>query len=205
MLSDAKSGTAGTTAATKDMNDVLSSDLNRTTIIVIIGVLLVLFLVIRSFWTPVFITASLVGAYFTAMFIINFIFLDLLGYAGISSFVPFFSFIIIVALGVDYSIFLMMRFKEYPNLSPQEAIVLASKHTGGVIISAVIILGGTFATLMPAGIVLLIELAVAVITGLIVLCFILLPIFVPALIALPDTLSSLVSKKKKENLVLEKK
>ncbi|WP_404427950.1 MMPL family transporter [Ureibacillus chungkukjangi] len=195
-LSDAKSGTVGTSATTNDMNDVLSRDLNRTTVIVIIGVLLVLFLVIRSFWTPVFITASLIGAYYTAMFIINFIFLDILGYAGISSFVPFFSFIIIVALGVDYSIFLMMRFKEYPELTAKEAIVLASKHTGGVIISAVIILGGTFATLMPAGIVLLTELVIAVITGLIVLCFILLPLFVPALIALPEALKKLVSKEK---------
>ncbi|QCR32390.1 MMPL family transporter [Lysinibacillus sp. SGAir0095] len=199
ILSDAKSGTVGTSATTNDMNDVLSRDLSRTTVIVIIGVLLVLFLVIRSFWTPIFITASLIGSYYTAMFIINFIFLNLLGYAGISSFVPFFSFIIIVALGVDYSIFLMMRFKEYPDLSPKEAIVLASKHTGGVIISAVIILGGTFATLMPAGIVLLTELAIAVITGLIVLCFILLPLFVPALIALPDALASFVSKGKKRD------
>ncbi|KGR76633.1 MMPL family transporter [Ureibacillus sinduriensis] len=196
VLSDAKSGTVGTSATTNDMNEVLSGDLSRTTVIVIIGVLLVLFLVIRSFWTPVFITASLIGAYYTAMFIINFIFLDLLGYDGISSFVPFFSFIIIVALGVDYSIFLMMRFKEYPDLSPKEAIVLASKHTGGVIISAVIILGGTFATLMPAGIILLTELAIAVITGLTVLCFILLPLFVPALMALPDALASYVSKRK---------
>nr|WP_259548228.1 MMPL family transporter [Heyndrickxia oleronia] len=196
VLSDAKHGTAGSSATTKDMNDVLSRDLNKTTIIVIAGVLLVLFFVIRSFWTPVFITASLVGAYYAAMFIVNYIFLDVLGYEGLSSFVPFFSFIIIVSLGVDYSIFLMMRFKEYPDLSPKEAIVLASKHTGGVIISAVIILGGTFATLMPAGIVLLSELAIAVITGLIVLCFILLPIFVPALMALPETLANVVSRKK---------
>jgi len=204
VLSGAESGTVGTSATTNDMNDVLSRDLNRTTVIVIIGVLLVLFLVIRSFWTPVFITASLVGAYYTAMFIVNFVFINLLGYAGISSFVPFFSFIIIVALGVDYSIFLMMRFKEYPELSPKEAIVLASKHTGGVIISAVIILGGTFATLMPAGIILLTELAIAVITGLIVLCFILLPLFVPALIALPSALSGLASKEKTKVNLKEK-
>lgn len=205
VLSDAKHGTAGSSATTKDMNDVLSRDLNKTTIIVIAGVLLVLFFVIRSFWTPVFITASLVGAYYAAMFIVNYIFLDLLGYEGLSSFVPFFSFIIIVSLGVDYSIFLMMRFKEYPDLSPKEAIVLASKHTGSVIISAVIILGGTFATLMPAGIVLLSELAIAVITGLIVLCFILLPIFVPALMALPETLANVVSRKKDESLSFEEK
>jgi putative drug exporter of the RND superfamily len=205
VLSKAKSGTSGPSATTNDMNNVLTRDLNKTTAIVIIGVLLVLFFVIRSFWTPVFITASLVGAYYAAMFIINYIFIDLQGLEGISSFVPFFSFIIIVALGVDYSIFLMMRFKEYSDMPAKEAIVLASKHIGGVIISAVIILGGTFATLTPAGIVLLSELAVAVITGLVILCFILLPIFVPALMALPEALANLVSRKKGSDLSLEKK
>lgn len=205
VLSDAEYGTAGSSATTNDMNDILSRDLSKTTIIVIAGVLLVLFFVIRSFWTPIFITASLVGAYYAAMFVVNTIFINMLGYAGLSSFVPFFSFIIIVSLGVDYSIFLMMRFKEYPDLPPKEAIVLASKHIGGVIISAVIILGGTFATLTPAGIVLLTELAIAVITGLIVLCFILLPIFLPALMALPESLANLVSGKKGKNKELEKK
>jgi putative drug exporter of the RND superfamily len=204
-LSAAMFGTSGPSATTKDMNDVLSSDLNRSTTIVIIGVLLVLFFVIRSFWTPVFITASLLGSYYAAMFIINYIFIDLQGLEGISSFVPFFSFIIIVALGVDYSIFLMMRFKEYPHMSQKEAIVTASRHIGGVIIAAVIILGGTFATLMPSGIILLSELAIAVITGLIVLCFVLLPIFLPAMIALPDTLVNVFSRKKKADLNLEEK
>ncbi|MDN3016864.1 MMPL family transporter [Paenibacillus sp. BSR1-1] len=204
-LSDAKLGTAGPSATTNDTNDILSRDLNRTTTIVIIGVLLVLFFVIRSFWTPVFITASLLGAYYAAMFVINYIFIDLKGYEGVSSFVPFFSFIIIVALGVDYSIFLMMRFKEYPHMSQKDAIVVASRHIGGVIIAAVIILGGTFATLMPAGIMVLYQLAVAVITGLIVLCFVLLPIFLPAMIALPGALANLSSRKKGNELSIEEK
>jgi RND superfamily putative drug exporter len=186
------------------MNQVLTRDLNKTTTIVIIGVLLVLFFVIRSFWTPVFITASLIGAYYAAMFIINYIFIDLQGLEGISSFVPFFSFIIIVALGVDYSIFLMMRFKEYPDMPAKEAIVLASRNIGGVIIAAVIILGGTFATLMPAGIILLSELAIAVIAGLVILCFVLLPIFVPALMALPDAIKNVFTRKKEDNRSLDK-
>jgi RND superfamily putative drug exporter len=128
-LSDAKSGVSGPSAMTNDMNNVLGRDLNKATVIVLIGVFLVLLLVIRSFWEPLVITASLMGSYYAAMFVINFIFINLKGYEGISSFVPFFAFIVIVALGVDYSIFLMMRFKEYPHMSHQEAIVLASKHT----------------------------------------------------------------------------
>lgn len=104
VLSGAEYGTAGSSATTNDMNNILSRDLNKTTVIVIAGVLLVLFFVIRSFWTPIFITASLVGAYYAAMFVVNSIFIGLLGHEGLSSFVPFFSFIIIVSLGVDYSI-----------------------------------------------------------------------------------------------------
>ena len=195
ILSAAKTGVAGASAMANDMNKGLNSDLNRMTIIVIIGILIVLILVIRSFWEPVVITASLLGAYYAAMFVLNFIFLNLKGLAGIQPFVPFFSFIIIVALGVDYSIFLMMRFKEYPHMSHKEAIVLASKHIGGVIISAVIILGGTFATLIPSGFSILIQLAAAVITGLVVLSFILLPVFLPAMIAMQGTLSKLLNKK----------
>ena len=204
VLSNAKFGTAGPTATTYDMNNILTNDLNRLTVIVIIGVFLVLLLIIKSFWTPVFITASLLGAYYCAMFMLNFIFIDLKGFSGISSFVPFFSFIIIVALGVDYSIFLMMRFKEYPHMPASEAIVLASRHIGGVVMSAGLILGGTFATLMPSGIVLLQEWSTAVITGLIVLCFIMLPIFLPAMIAIQGTIANLFSRKKKD-LSIEKK
>jgi RND superfamily putative drug exporter len=138
------------------------------------------------------------GAYYAAMFILNYVFIDIQGYEGISSFVPFFAFIIIVALGVDYSIFVMMRFKEYPDMSPREAIIVACRHIGSVVMSAVLILGGTFATLIPSGMLLLFELATAVISGLVVLCVILLPIFLPAMIALPYTLNNLFSKNKAE-------
>lgn len=204
VLSSAKFGASGPSSTTYDMNNMLSRDLSKTTVIVIIGVLLVLILVIRALWEPIVITASLLGAYYAAMFILNFIFLDLKGLEGISSFVPFFSFIIIVALGVDYSIFLMMRFKEYPHMSHKEAIVLASKHIGGVVMSAAIILGGTFATLMPSGLVLLAELAVGVISGLIVLCFILLPIFLPAMIAIQGSITNLFLGNKKKQSTDEK-
>ncbi|MHC1682704.1 MAG: MMPL family transporter [Clostridiaceae bacterium] len=198
VLSDAKSGVSGPSAMTNDMNNVLSRDLNKATVIVLIGVFLVLLLVIRSFWEPIVITGSLMGSYYVAMFIINYIFINLKGYEGISSFVPFFAFIIIIALGVDYSIFLMMRFKEYPHMSHKEAIILASRHIGGVVMSAAIILGGTFATLMPSGMLLLIELAVAVIVGLGVLCFILLPVFLPAMISLPSAIATLFSRNKED-------
>lgn len=62
----------------------------------------------------------------------------------------------IIALGVDYSIFLMMRFNEVDG-NPVNAILTAAKNIGGVVISAAIILGGTFAALIPSGVITLIS------------------------------------------------
>ncbi len=195
-LADAKYGVAGTTANTQDTNNVLSNDLQRTAVIVIIGILLILIIIIRSIWIPLAIVSSLVGAYFAASTVVNIIFMNICGLEGISSFIPFFTFIIITALGVDYSIFLMMRFKEYPDMPVHEAITKACKQIGGVVLSAIIILGGTFATLIPSGMTLLEELAVGTIVGLAMLCFILLPIFLPAAMSLPDVLKGIFSRKK---------
>lgn len=199
VLTDAKYGISGQTSYTNDLNQMLSSDLSRTSVIVLVGVFLVLVFVTRSFWSPVFITVSLMASFYASQFVISRIFIDGVGYEGISSYIPFFSFIVIVALGVDYSIFLMARFNEYSYMPAKEAMVLACKQIGGVVMSAVIILGGTFATLMPSGLVLLIELAAAVITGLIVLCFLMLPIFLPAMIALKENIGEMNEKASKEN------
>ncbi|MDQ0872375.1 RND superfamily putative drug exporter [Paenibacillus sp. V4I3] len=188
VLEKAKVGAAGPSSTTYDTNKAQLKSFNSTAIIVIIGVFIVLLFVIRSFWPAVYIIVSLVISYYVAMTATNIVTDKIIGADGVSSFVPFFSFIIIIAVGVDYSIFLMMRYKELGELSPSKAIVQAAKHIGGVVISAMVILGGTFATLVPSGLVLLIELAVAVIVGLVVLCFILLPMLLPALLAIPEAL-----------------
>ncbi|MGG0655413.1 MMPL family transporter [Rummeliibacillus pycnus] len=185
-LADAKFGTGGPSSSSNDMSKVLKDDLNRMRVIILVSVFIVLVLTIRSISIPIYIVGSIIGAYYIGMTVANFVAYDVLKLDGVSSYMPFFTFIVIVSMGVDYSIFLMMRFKEYPDLSPKEAIVQASKHIGGVIMSAGIILAGTFATLIPSGLALLIEMGTAVIVGIVALCIIFLPIFVPALIALPD-------------------
>ncbi|MBP1991218.1 MMPL family transporter [Paenibacillus eucommiae] len=188
VLAGATFGAAGPSSTTYDTNKAQIKSFNSTAIIVIIGVFLVLWFVIRAFWPSVYIVLSLLASYYVAMSASNLVTKYVIGADGVSSFVPFFSFIVIVAVGVDYSIFLMMRYKEYGDIAPGEAIVKAARSVGGVIISAMVILGGTFATLIPSGLILLIELAAAVIVGLLVLCYILLPMLVPALMVLPDAL-----------------
>ena len=146
---------------------------------------IVLILVIRSFWIPLYIIISLVAAYFTSITVTGVFAKHVLGMNEISWNVPFFAFVMIVALGVDYSIFLMTRYNEYGELPPHEAIVKAAKNIGGVVVSAAIILAGTFLTLYPSGMKTLMQLAVGVSVGLMMLALILLPVLLPALISLP--------------------
>ena len=184
-LSDANFGIAGPTASTNDLNNIATHDITFTQIIVLACIFILLVIVIRSFWIPVYIVGCLLVAYYAAISVTSFLTTKLFtGIDGMSWNVPFFSFVVIAALGVDYSIFLMTRFKEYPDTNPKEAIVLAAKNIGGVVMSAAIILAGTFATLYPSNIHVLMELAICVVTGLLLLSLVLLPIVIPALISL---------------------
>lgn len=189
-LADANFGIAGPTASTNDLNNIATHDIAFTQTIVLICIFVLLLLIIRSFWIPVYIVGSLLVAYYTAISVTAFLTTKLFSdMDGMSWNVPFFSFIVIAALGVDYSIFLMMRFKEYPDSDPKEAIILAAKNIGGVVMSAAVILAGTFATLYPSNLHILMELAICVVTGLFLLSVVLLPIVIPALISISDKIS----------------
>ena len=198
VLSDAQVGITGPTAHTNDLNKIATHDITFTQIIVLASIFVLLLLVIGSFWIPVYIIAALMTAFYTALSVTAFVSSRLFPEMdGLSWNVPFFSFVVIAALGVDYSIFLMARFKEYPNTPPKEAIVLASKNIGGVVMSAAIILAGTFATLYPSNLHVLMELSICVVTGLILLSTILLPIAIPALISLEEWLKDKAHLKRK--------
>ncbi|PJI09558.1 MULTISPECIES: MMPL family transporter [Clostridium] len=198
VLKNAKFGTSGTSASDYDLNKTASGDLNTMRLIVLASVFVILLLVIRSPLISFYISVSLMAAYYISSFVLNFIVSNIFKLDGVSWNVPFFSFMMIVALGVDYSIFLMTKFKEYKGIDAKEAIVESSKHIGTVIMSAALILGGTFVTMVPAGVKLLTQLAIAVVAGLIALSILLLPMFLPALIALPSSIKNLVSNNKKD-------
>jgi len=110
------------------------------------------------------------------------IFVQLLGHSGFTWAVPFFGFVILIALGVDYSIFLMDRFNEYKNLLVEQAMYRAMKKMGTVIMSAAVILGGTFAAMMPAGMLSLLEIASITIVGLFLYSFVIMPLFIPVMV-----------------------
>ncbi len=182
-----------------DTQGTASSDFLRTAIIMLVGIGIALIFVTRSVLQPMFILGTLVIAYLTSLSINQWIVKAVLGRSLLAWNTPFFSFIMIVALGVDYSIFLMMRYRELgevnPGWSTSQRMLEACDIIGTVVISAAIILGGTFAALIPSGVPTLIEVALCVDIGLLLLVF-LLPINMSA--AMKITYEGLGRKKNKE-------
>jgi RND superfamily putative drug exporter len=181
-LENAKVAIGGITSINADLNTMSNNDYTRTVILMLVGISIILVFLFRSIIMPLYLIGSLILTYYTALGINEVIFVNILGYTGISWAVPFFGFVILVALGVDYSIFLMDRFNEYKDISVEEAMLLAMKKMGTVIISAVVILGGTFAAMIPSGMLSLIQIASIILTGLLLYAFIVLPLFVPVMV-----------------------
>ncbi|MCZ1267527.1 MMPL family transporter [Paenibacillus tundrae] len=192
-LSEAKVALGGVPSQNLDLQKLAGGDLSRTSMIMLIGIGLILLVIIRSFWQSVIIVGSLFLTYYVALGLNELLVVGPLNVDYLSWNVPFFSLIMIVTLGVDYSIFLMMRYREIEG-DPVHKITEASRNIGGVVISAAVILGGTFAALIPSGVVTLIEVAISVIIGLVLLSFVMLPILLPALISLLHKLAKWGSK-----------
>lgn len=186
-LQNAEYAIGGQTQQNIDLQNIATDDFARTASIMLIGIGIVLMIITRSIMQPIYIIAALLLAYYTSLGISEWISQALFDVSELAWNVPFFGFIMIIALGVDYSIFLMMRFNEIEG-NPVEAILIAARNIGGVVISAAIILGGTFAALIPSGVITLIEVALVVIIGLIMLSFLMLPVLVPSFLTIGEKL-----------------
>lgn len=175
-LKDAKVAMGGQSSKIEDTKTVASGDFLRTAAIMLIGIGIALMFVTRSLLQPIYILGTLLIAYLCSLSINQWIVKAVLGKSMLTWNTPFFSFIMLIALGVDYSIFLMTRYSELESegyTTPSSRILKACAIIGTVVISAAIILGGTFAALIPSGIPTLIEVALAVDIGLLILVFIL--------------------------------
>lgn len=185
-LKNAKVAMGGQSSKIKDTKSVASGDFIRTAAIMLIGIGIALMFVTRSLLQPVYILGTLLIAYLCSLSINQWIVKAVLGRSMLTWNTPFFSFIMLIALGVDYSIFLMTRYNELKEAgftTPSSRILKACAIIGTVVISAAIILGGTFAALIPSGIPTLIEVALTVDVGLLILVFIL-PITLSAAVKL---------------------
>jgi len=173
---------AGTTPVQSTLNQISTADFIRTVVSILLAVFILLVLMLRSFITPLYILASLAATYGVTMGILQTIAVDVLHKSGLSWPVPFFVFLLLVALGVDYSMFLFSRFDEEMALGfgPKAAMHRAMRQMGNVIFSAALIMGGTFGSMMVAGVTSLFEIGMGVVVGLFLYAFVLLGFFVPA-------------------------
>jgi len=175
----------GQTSETNDTQAIASSDFVRTAAIMLVGILIALMFITRSVLQPFYILGTLLLAYIMSLSITRMLSNWFLGQSMLTWNTPFFGFIMLIALGVDYSIFLMMKYREFDNsaATPSTRIVRAAAVIGAVVLSAALILSGTFAALMPSGVLTLIQVAMVVIIGLVILVFAI-PIVIPSLIRL---------------------
>ncbi|MDF7638227.1 MMPL family transporter [Lactobacillus sp. ESL0791] len=171
-LAKASVAMGGQSSIIEDTKNTASRDFVRTAAIMLIGIGIALIFVTQSLLQPLYILGTLLIAYFCSLTINQWLVKALLGRHMLTWNTPFFSFIMLVALGVDYSIFLMTRYRELSDASASRRILKACGIIGVVVVSAAIILAGTFAALIPSGVPTLIEVAMAVIVGLLILVLI---------------------------------
>lgn len=162
----------GQSSTIEDTKNTASGDFTRTMAIMLIGIGIALIFVTRSLLQPIYILGTLLLAYISSLSITRWVVSGVMGRSTLAWNVPFFTFIMLIALGVDYSIFVMMRYRDSdPHELPSARILEACTVIGTVVISAAVILGGTFAALIPSGVPTLIEVAIGVIIGLAILVF----------------------------------
>lgn len=171
----------GQAAVKVDFNDAAIAD--RWVLLLLLGVvLLVIGLLLRSVVGALVVVGSVVLSFLAAMGVATVVFQDLLGFPGVDATFPIHAFVFLVALGVDYSIFLMSRVREQVNVSgPRQGVLDGLTQTSGVITSAGLVLAATFAALGLVPLVLMVQLAFIVAFGVLLDTFVVRSLLVPAL------------------------
>ena len=180
---DATSLVGGTSATYFDIRTANKRD-NRTIIpIILIVITLILGLLLRSILSAVVLLGTVVLSYFATLGVCALVFNHIFGFAGGDNSFPLFAFIFLVALGIDYNIFLMTRVREESaKIGTRAGVIKGVTVTGAVITSAGIVLAATFAVLGLLPLVPLAELGFAVGFGVLLDTIIVRSILVPALV-----------------------
>ncbi len=176
---------SGGAAINTDIRDTMNRDLLRAIGFVLFGIFLVLLLMLHSVVAPLYLIMTVVLSFTFTLGVTNLLLKNLLGIAGLTWYVPFFAFVFLVALGIDYSIFLFGRIKEeVGNHGLREGVHVAVATTGAIITSAGMILSGTFATMVTGEVAGLIEMGFAVAFGVLIDTFVVRTMLDPALATL---------------------
>ncbi|MFC5748947.1 MMPL family transporter [Actinomadura rugatobispora] len=177
---DAKVG--GTTATTLDINRAADRDNKVIIPIVLAVVFLILVALLRALVAPLLMMATVVLSFLASLGASALIFQHVFGFEGTDSGFPLLAFIFLVALGVDYNIFLMHRVREESqHLGTRRGVIRGLTVTGGVITSAGVVLAATFAALATLPLVSLAEMGFVVAFGVLLDTIIVRSLLLPAL------------------------
>ncbi len=175
----------GDTAEAADTRTAGDRDSRVVLPLILLAIGVVLAVLLRSLVAPLYLMATIAFTYFATLGLAVVVFLLVFDHAGIGPGVPFFLFVFLNALSVDYNIYLMSRIREEVRHAPlQEATAYALARTGPVITSAGLILAGTFSALMTLPLDDLVQLGFAVAAGVLIDTFITRTLIVPALVSI---------------------
>ncbi|MCP1430732.1 RND superfamily putative drug exporter [Microbacterium foliorum] len=172
----------GVTATAVDTNDASIHDRNLIIPVILVVIMVILMLLLRSVLAPVLLIITTVLSFGTAMGVSALMFNGVFDFPGADPAVPLYGFVFLVALGIDYNIFLMTRVREESLAhGTREGVLRGLSITGGVITSAGLVLAATFAALSVIPILFLAQLAFIVAFGVLLDTFVVRSLLVPAL------------------------
>lgn len=178
----AEAKVGGLDAQALDVKDAYAHDQLIVIPLILILVFIVLVILLRSFVAPVLLLVTVVASFFASMGAGWLIFTSVLGFPALDLSVFLYSFLFLVALGVDYNIFLVTRAKEEAEkVGTRQGMIKALSATGGVITSAGILLAAVFAVLGVLPLVALAQIGVIVCIGVLLDTLLVRTVIVPAL------------------------
>ena len=173
----------GASAVEYDVREAAGNDTLRIPPITLLVVLLVLVVLLRAITVPLLLLATVILSFMASLGFSLVVFDVVFGFPGIDPSLPLFAFVFLVALGIDYNIFLMARAREETlRWGTRHGMVRALAVTGAVITSAGIVLAGTFSVLAVLPLVFLTEIGFVIAFGVLLDTFLVRSVLVPALV-----------------------
>jgi putative drug exporter of the RND superfamily len=165
-----------------DVEQTNSHDTKLIVPLVLLVIGLILVALLRALTAPVYLIATVVASFAATLGLAIFAFTEIFGMEGLAFNLELMSFIFLVALGVDYNIFLMTRVREEAaSRGTREGTLAALVSTGGVITGAGLILAGTFATLTLLPLEELVQIGATVAAGVLLDTFLVRALLIPAI------------------------
>jgi putative drug exporter of the RND superfamily len=172
----------GIPAENYDIEQTNSRDTRLIVPLALAVVAAILALVLWALVAPAYLIVTVVASFAATLGLVTFAFTHLLGSGGIAFNLVLTAFIFLVALGVDYNIFLMTRAREEARRrGTRDGILVALEHTGAVVTGAGVVLAGTFATLTLLPLEALVQIGAAVAIGVLLDTFVVRALLIPAI------------------------